>query len=97
MTRLWKRIIAMGLRDGEVLVVQVKARRAALQQLRGRDARTERDRGLIEGQVVIEELPEVGVAGWNLSRAVAAGRHRVGELLADCVVELASGSLRAHS
>ena len=52
--------------------VEVQARRAALQQLRGRHVLAQHHRRLVERQVVVDELAEVGVAGRDRARAAAA-------------------------
>ena len=75
--------------------VQVQRGRAALDQVRRGDVGPERDRRLVEGQVVVDELAEVGEAGGDLAEAAAALGHREGELLARGVAEL--GALRHHA
>ncbi len=68
-------------RPGAVQGVQVEARRAGLEQLRRRDGVTELDLGDVHGQVVVDELAEVGVAGRHVAlRLVPERGHRVGEL-----------------
>ena len=51
---------------GPVQRVEIEARRAALEQLRGRDRLAEHDLGLVERQVVIDELTEIGEPGRHL-------------------------------
>ncbi len=65
---------------GAVERVEVERRRAALAQLRRGDVGAERDLRLVEGQVVVDELPEVRVAGRDGAvRPRAARGHRLRE------------------
>jgi hypothetical protein len=70
------------LRTGAVERVEVEARRPVLHELGRRDPIAERDRRLVEGQVVVDELPEIGEAGRHSRLAPPAARgHRVGNAL----------------
>ena len=69
------------LRAGSVQRVEVEARRASLHQLGRRDALAEHDLRLVERQVVIDELADVGVAGRDAGGAPRARGHRVRETL----------------
>ena len=84
------------LRARPVERVQVEARRPRLEQLRRRDVRPQHDVGLVEGQVVVEELPEVGEAGRDLRLAAPGLGHRLADLLAVGLAELAARTARAH-
>jgi hypothetical protein len=84
-------------RAGAVERVEVEAGRAALEQLRRRLVLAEHDGRLVERQVVVDELPEVGEAGRDPGRSAAARGHRVGELPAHSVGELHSDAARAHA
>ena len=71
--------------------VQVQGRRPALQQLVDRDVLAERPRRVVQGQVVVDELAQIGEAGRNRRiRGLRLGRrrrgcrgHRRGDLLED--------------
>jgi hypothetical protein len=76
--------------------VEVEARGARLQQLRRRDVLTERHVRLVEGQIVVGELPQVREAGGDLREGLGARGHRGGELLADRLGELSLDALRPH-
>ena len=65
---------------GAVERVEVEARGAALAQLGRRDVLAERDLRPVEREVVVDELPEVGVAGRDRRVRAAGLRHRLGEL-----------------
>jgi hypothetical protein len=54
------------LRPRPVQRVEVEARRAGLEEIAGGDVLAERDVGLVEGEVVVEELAQVGEAGGNI-------------------------------
>ncbi len=73
-------------RPGAVQRVEVQPRRPALHELRRGHVLAELDVGLVQRQVVVDELAEVGVAGREVARAAVVGRarpgdHRVGDLL----------------
>ena len=70
-------------RAGSVERVEVEARRAPLEQCRGGDVLAEHDRRLVEGQVVIDELAEVGEARRDPGRPAASRGHLVRDLLAN--------------
>ena len=70
-------------RPGAVHRVEVERRRPALEQVGRRHRVAERDRGRVEGQVVVHELAEVGVAGRDLAVADRGVGHRPADLLAD--------------
>ena len=61
--------------------VEVEARRARLEQLRRCDLLTQADLGDVHGQVVVDELAEVGVARRHVSPAATPLGHRLGQLL----------------
>ena len=61
--------------------VQVEPRRATLHELGRRDVLAERDVRTVEGQVVVDELAEVGVAGRHVALPAAALDHRDGQPL----------------
>ena len=82
-------------RPGAVERVQVEARGARLQQLRRRDVLSQHHRGLVERQVVVDELAEVREAGGDAGVPAAAGRHRVGELAPVGLAE--RGAARPHA
>jgi hypothetical protein len=65
--------------------------------LGGGDGRAEHDRRLVEREVVVEELAEVGEARRDLRRAAAARGHQHAELAAVGLAELAARALRAHA
>ena len=68
-------------RPGAVQGVEVEPRRTALHQLGRRDVLAERDVGAVEGEVVVDELADVGVAGRHVALAATALDHRHGQLL----------------
>ena len=85
------------LRPGAVERVEVEAGRARLQQRARRDLRAQHDGRLVERQVVVDELAEVGEAGRDLRRLAAAGGHQRAELRAVGLAELPPGALRPHA
>ena len=85
------------LRAGAVQRVEVEAGRAGLQQHARVDLRPEHDRRLVERQVVVDELAEVGEAGRDLRGLAAAGGHQRAELAAVRLAELLARALRAHA
>src|SRR5262245_35932042 len=78
------RLVELGrrrvLRPGAVQRVEVEARRPTLEQFARRDVIAERHVGLVEREVVVEELTEVRVAGRNPGGTTAALGHRLGDL-----------------
>jgi hypothetical protein len=82
------------LRARPVQRVEIEARRAGLEELARRDVLAERDVGPVEGEVVVDELAEVGEAGRDLRRSAAARGDRVAAPLAVGLGELAIGPLR---
>jgi len=77
--------------------VEVEARRARLQELRRRHVLVEHDVGLVEREVVVDELAEVRETGWNLPCASAACRHRLADLPGVRLAELAVHPARPHA
>ena len=67
-------------RSSSVERVQVEARRARLLELLHADVITERDLRLVEREVVIDELAEIGEPGRDRPRPAVRGRHRLGDL-----------------
>ena len=76
--------------------VEVEARRARLEQLRGGHALAEHHVGLVEREVVVDELAEVRVAGRDLRRPAAPAGHRRGDLPPVGGRELAPRSVGPH-
>ncbi len=84
-------------RPGAVERVEVEHRRAALEQVGGRDVDAEHDARLVERQVVVDELAEVGEAGRDPRPGARPGGHRLGELAACHVAQLLAAAGRAHA
>src|SRR4051794_34631843 len=75
-------------RSGPVQGVQVEPRRPALEQLGRADVLTELDVRPVGGQVVIDELTQIGEAGWDVGVRLALLDHRGGDLASVGVAEL---------
>ena len=76
--------------------VEIEARRACLQELCRRHVLTEHDVGLVEGEVVVDELSEIGEARRDLPCTSSAGRHGLADLPGVRLAELAVDSARPH-
>ena len=84
------------LRSGAVQGVEVERGRARRLDGRRRDVHVLHQDRLVEGQIVVDELPQVGEPGRYRSGGQVGDRHRFGDLAAVRLAELFAGALRPH-
>ena len=76
--------------------VEVEGGRTTLEEVGRRDLVAERDDGLVEGEVVVDELTEVGVAGRDVAAAARRARASPARPCARSATRQPGRALRAH-